>query len=539
MMADERFSDKRQSFSLAGTLALRVIFTSLIFLLLPLMCYSIFMMRQDYQMKIKDMFSLLDLMGTEEAKRVDELIIYKKNILNLVSSQEQMQKAAGAQKPFVFSWVPLSEQKEGVFVDGDELIIAQNVPEKNASVSLSISLKELVSYLGNPDFHFSLIDKNVSPKQELIQQEEKISFFDLFKNQERQIGLVFPLKQAELSLLVNVPEKQIIDWVKTQTVWRLSLFFVCLLILGGFCSWWMIRRLSKPLRSLCYALEEIEKGNTAARFKKEPMGFEINILGERVNQMVQSLLEQKFHRKVLENELKIGHEIQKSMLPKGEFQIKGLDVKAKFKPAKEVTGDFYDLFSSQENQLMLVIADGAGKGISACLYSFSLRSSLRACCSSSDDLAEILHSANKLFCLDASDSAAFVTAWIGIYHPKTQELQYSSCGHPPALLKRKNGSIEQLQTKGMAFGVTSFEQVEVATVKLLAGDTLLLYTDGVLEAHNLEGELFGFSRLLDLFSEARDSSAQALVDRVFGAISRFEQGALQQDDTTVVALFFS
>jgi sigma-B regulation protein RsbU (phosphoserine phosphatase) len=184
---------------------------------------------------------------------------------------------------------------------------------------------------------------------------------------------------------------------------------------------------------------------------------------------------------------------------------------------------------------MIVIADAAGKGISACLYSLMLRSMLRSC-ATEDDLSTLICHANNLFCLDTGESGFFATAWVGIYNADTHLLQYASCGHHPAMLHRATGRIEELITKGIALGVTPLEKMETAEVLLHAGDTLLLYTDGVLEAHNPASTLFGKYRLHQLIEAHADGSAKQLVSQLLNEVSLFCEKTPQHDDITVLAL---
>ena len=207
---------------------------------------------------------------------------------------------------------------------------------------------------------------------------------------------------------------------------------------------------------------------------------------------------------------------------------------ARFIAAKEVGGDFYDFLSN--GQLMLSIADTSGKGISACFYSLSVRSMLRSYGEIHEDLETIVRETNNLFCLDTGDTGVFVTAFIAFFDPKTKRFHYSNCGHFPALLQRANGTIEKLTTPGMALGVVPFDEVATSSVQLETGDTLLLYTDGVVEAHNDAMEMFGEDRLLTSFQNKKGLPPQEIVDTMIEEVALFAEGSPQHDDLTIITL---
>ena len=148
----------------------------------------------------------------------------------------------------------------------------------------------------------------------------------------------------------------------------------------------------------------------------------------------------------------------------------------------------------------------------------------------------IVRETNNLFCLDTGDTGVFVTAFIAFFDPKTKLFHYSNCGHFPALLQRADGSIEMLSTKGMALGVLPFEAVATDKVQLKSGDTLMLYTDVVVEAHNDGMEMFGEERLLTSFRDKKDLPPKQIVDDMIEEVALFAEGSPQHDDLTIVIL---
>ena len=380
-----------------------------------------------------------------------------------------------------------------------------------------------------------------------LEDIEKRNFFSRLVSSEKKggyLGLKIPIKETSFSLLVDVPEQSISEVESHEIFSRITTFFFLTLLIGGGGALWLTRRMSRPLKNLIVVMERVGDGDLTARFEKDAMGFEINVLGNNFNQMIDSLLKhmeeaknERVARVLLENELKIGQEIQMSIIPREMPKVPGLDLAAGLVPAREVSGDYYDLFfKTEQNRLILSIADASGKGISACLYSLCVRSLIRSFTASHESFSEAIRLTNRLFCLDTGDTGAFVTAWIGSLDLNTKQLDYSCCGHPPALLKRKNGTIEELATPNPAFGVIEYDKVYTSSVTLSSGDLLLLYTDGLIEAHNSQMQLFGKSRLFEIVNAAQDKSAQDMVQYFMEEVSQFEKGSPQYDDLTLLVV---
>lgn len=305
------------------------------------------------------------------------------------------------------------------------------------------------------------------------------------------------------------------------------LFFVG--VIGGGAVYLFTRRIGRPLKELCETMERVSAGDAHARYSPDRMGFEINALGNQFNATLDALL---LHTQATE-ELRIGHEIQAGLLSSHIPELAGVDLAASYLPAKEVSGDFYDLFRLDNGKLLIAICDIAGKGISACLFSLGLRSILRSLASVTNDLSEFIRKVNDLYLIDAHASSMFATLWLGIYDPATHRLDYCSQGHPPALLRRE-GKLQELWTGGIALGAQKIDVIPTKHITLMKGDLLLLYTDGVIEAHNQKDQLFGKERLKE--SLLGQGTSQQIGDQLIEKVSRFSRGAVQHDDITLVVL---
>ena len=351
-----------------------------------------------------------------------------------------------------------------------------------------------------------------------------------------------PIGKLPAYLLIDVMQQDIIAGQRRNYFLHFATLFLFLLLIGGGGCWWLTRRISLPLNHLVETMSLVAKGDVRKKYVPDKMGFEINFLGCFFNHVIESMLrnqkeaeKQKMEKQIFAQELKLGHEIQREMLPIQHPDFPALDIAAEYIPAKEVSGDFYDLFKIDEDQLMIVIADTAGKGISACFYSLNIRSLFRSFAVSKMSLEEIMQNTNKLFCQDAKDTGMFVTAWIGIYNKNTRNITYASAGHWPAIVKRKNKLME-LNNPNIAFGVDEEKPIKTESFQLEQEDFLLLYTDGIIETHNDLQELYGKERLKDCFFHMKTQDAHETVKEIIDDINEFSSGKEQFDDITLVAV---
>lgn len=379
-------------------------------------------------------------------------------------------------------------------------------------------------------------EKNVS------EEEDRLLSFK--KAGKTVLGIKIPVAGTDCFLLLTTPEQAVLNLFHREIFSSFSVLLLFIIVIGGGGTIVLTWRMSRPSQALNALMERVAKVDFSGRYQKHRLGFEVNVLGEHFNQMIESLLkkieevkQERLAKDILAQELQIGHQIQQSIFPKEVPDFAGLEISTGFWPAKEVAGDFYDLFVKKEQeQLLLAIADAAGKGISACLYALLLRSILRSYGAISDDLSEILTETNRLFCLDTGDSGFFATAWVGLYDAKKRLLHYLCCGHHPAILYRQDQTIVELTTPGIALGVIPYENIVCAQIQLLPGDLLILYTDGVVEAHDPSNQLFGQKRLFEIVRKEGRQSPQLFIEKLLAEVSSFIQTAPLHDDLTLVAI---
>jgi sigma-B regulation protein RsbU (phosphoserine phosphatase) len=241
----------------------------------------------------------------------------------------------------------------------------------------------------------------------------------------------------------------------------------------------------------------------------------------------------------MEEELNVGRDIQMSMVPqkfpafpdRNEFSIH-----AALHPAREVGGDFYDFFFIDENRLCLCVGDVSGKGVPAALFMAVTRTLIKARATDDRSTASILTRINDEISRD-NKAYMFVTLFVGILDTITGELVYTNAGHNPTYIRKADGNLERLDTlHGPVVGAREGLAYKEDRIRLSKGDTVLMYTDGVTEARNQNKEFFEEQRLKDLLSGHEFDSAEALVIKTVSAVKRFEDGAEQFDDITVLAL---
>lgn len=371
-------------------------------------------------------------------------------------------------------------------------------------------------------------------------------FFQIKVKDSTRLGTLLPIRGSDLRFLITISRDLLFAPFDRSLFY--SLFLLALAaIVTSFSIGLLIKRLSKPLKQLSELMTQVAAGNWRARFIKDEVGYEINKVGEAINHMMDNLLTQmetensaQIKQEMLSKEIKIGHQIQERILPRDIPTIAGMSIATLAKPALEVGGDFYDIFqqegSDKKKKILFTIADTSSKGISACLYALYLRSMLRGFAVSSPDFGSFIKNANNLFCLDTKGGEVFVTVFAALLDLDTKQLTYYAAGHVPALVKHKDGSIEKLWTAGTPLGIAPCDIILQKNTPLQEGDTLLLYTDGITEAMNKQGELFGEERLIKFLSLSNAKDAEQLIKELKESLETFSSGVEQQDDITAVAL---
>jgi len=237
----------------------------------------------------------------------------------------------------------------------------------------------------------------------------------------------------------------------------------------------------------------------------------------------------------LEQELRLAYEVQARLMPRETPAMENWSVAGFWRPAREVSGDYYDLLPLGD-ALGVVVADVADKGMPAALFMAVTRSLLRAAAVGGRSPAQTVADTNRLAALDAADGM-FVTLWYGVLRPDG-EVRYVNAGHNPPIVLRADGSHERLPRTGILVGWDGDAVYGEGAVALAPGDLLVAFTDGVTEARDPDGNEFGEGRLLEVVKAHRRHDAQAVLDAVRSAVDGFVAGAPTHDDCTLVVARF-
>ena len=362
------------------------------------------------------------------------------------------------------------------------------------------------------------------------------------ESNESFIGVKIPIGNNAFYLVIALTKQEFFGLSSTHVFNHLLQLAILFAVVGGGSVFYLASRIARPIKQLFKCLDKVGEGDLKIRYENDPLGFELNVLGQEFNQMLENLeahiqeaKQERLSKELLKQELIIGQEIQSSIL-KTSLQKSGDFIFAHaFLPAKEVSGDFFDVYKIDDKNVLLSVADTAGKGISACLYSLGCRSVLRALAKSGMSLDLILTKANELLLDDAEYQGTFITAFIAILNIEESLLTYSCCGHHPALLL--NGkNIDLLTTEGMALGVDQNLVFQTKTHTIEPNQKILIYTDGVVEAQNKQDLMYGFNNLKTLLSSQSSSSAQILIGSLQKDVEKFIENSPLYDDLTILCI---
>ena len=243
----------------------------------------------------------------------------------------------------------------------------------------------------------------------------------------------------------------------------------------------------------------------------------------------------------LEQQLAMAADVQQRMVPQTPPPVPGFELASIYEPCFTLGGDLFDFIPLPDNNVGIVVADVSGKGVPASLIMASVRAALRAQADNVYYLGEILRRLNVMLVRDTK-STEFVTLFYGVLDVNNRRLTYCNAGHLPGLLVRADGAVQELgagDNGSMVLGVLEGEPFRQSIVELRTGDSLLLYTDGLLEARNFNDEQFGRQRIIDSMSRAAKqpgATAESLARGVLWDLRRFVGVAKPTDDVTMVAV---
>jgi len=251
----------------------------------------------------------------------------------------------------------------------------------------------------------------------------------------------------------------------------------------------------------------------------------------------QRVEQERVERERLEQELHVARRIQHALLPTALPELTGWEISHHYQPAREVGGDFYDFLLLKENRVGLVIVDVSGKGVPAAVLMASTLSVLRAVAQREGITpGQVLAEANEVLCTYVPPNM-FVTCFYAILDPKSGQLSYANAGHTlPCCRRQEEARTDELVARGMPLGLMPGMSYAEKETTLLPGEGVLFCTDGLVEAHDPEGEMFGTTRLLSLLSE-HSMSGSDLTAFLLQKLEKFTgESREQEDDITLLTL---
>jgi sigma-B regulation protein RsbU (phosphoserine phosphatase) len=240
--------------------------------------------------------------------------------------------------------------------------------------------------------------------------------------------------------------------------------------------------------------------------------------------------------KRMENELKMARALQVNLLPSHLPEIPGFNLAASWHSAREVAGDFYDVFPLPEGRWGMLIGDVCDKGVPAAMYMVLARSLIRGGAPLNSSPAKLLGQVNRAL-IEQSPNNMFVSVFYGIIDPAQRSLTYSLAGHnPPYVGRAAENKVEHLFKGGPVIGI--FPKVHLSDAKLTfaPGDLLVAYTDGLTEAFDKQGQQFGEQRLQETLNDHKKKSVKRVLDGIEHRLHAFIGGASQSDDITLLVL---
>jgi phosphoserine phosphatase RsbU/P len=241
-------------------------------------------------------------------------------------------------------------------------------------------------------------------------------------------------------------------------------------------------------------------------------------------------------RVTMKRDLQIAREIQSWLVPSQPPVIAGLESAFFTKPANTVAGDYYDVFyrdvPDAENNVLIAVADVAGKSVPAALLMATFQASLKTLSATPSSVVGLTTGMNRYACRHSMAGARFTTAFLAEYDPVSRHMTYVNAGHNAPMLRRASGALERLDVGGVPLGILSDCVYESAELDLRPGDTLLIFTDGVVEAENDRSDEYGEQRMIPVFNANAGLSANEILQAIMRDVLAFTGSAPQHDDIT-------
>ncbi len=427
----------------------------------------------------------------------------------------------------------------------DKETLAQLLPGL-ASVLL-ISGEDLAIKLGkfsNPKARLVMDSEDITPPPEprgfwdvalespLPQQaramEDGHSFSEVFVIRSRPAAIVSKLFSTlgSIGVVIGI------------ALFAIGIAFLVVILIGVLFSTTLTRTLTRSVHDLYMGTKKVEAGDFSHRIpirtkdQLSELAGSFNTMTARIEQLIEEVKE----KEKLEAELEIARQVQSQLFPKEVPKLQTLELTGICKPARIVSGDYYDFIPLDSHATALVIGDISGKGISAALLMASVQSSLHAQLTMRTNgglsTATLVSRLNRQL-YESTPPEKYATFYCGLYDDHSGLLAYTNAGHlAPILIRRRE--VMRLESNGMVVGMFPESHYEQSVIQLAAGDLLTAFTDGITECENAQGEQFGEERLTDLLLRHRERPLDEIVGVITDAIRNWASDLDSQDDTTIL-----
>lgn len=342
-----------------------------------------------------------------------------------------------------------------------------------------------------------------------------------------------------LFLIVNVPLFELFGVAVKHLSVLLTVLLISTLLIVSLLYWVLRRNINEPISKLTKIAQRISQGDMEETIQLDKPS-ELAQLATAFNKMktdikthLTQLAQISSEKEKIESELAIAKNIQTSALPTNFPKGEHFELIASMTPAREVGGDFYDVFPIDDKHYAFVVADVSGKGITAALYMMSAKTAIKNMLQAGYPLEEAINKVNNTLC--DNKSGMFVTAFVGVIDIETGQVQYINAGHCPPLRKTKDDYEYVNINHNIILGAKSDYKYESQKLFLHNQDRLFLYTDGVTEAQDKNYKMFGEERLQNTLNK-KDISLLETLPHVYKNIKSFVKQAPQSDDITMLVL---
>ncbi len=386
--------------------------------------------------------------------------------------------------------------------------------------------------------------KVISSRRPLIKQQIKTLELEPGKPEIQVIEVTSPISNDQDDIVATV--KIILDVRRTlelihEEYWRYSsrvflgfAMAAILVILGTLFS--LRRRIITPVLSVAEASARVAAGDLETRLVSRGRD-EIGNLIQSFNQMVEGLK----HRDQMRQSLEIAMEVQQNLLPKDDPNFEGLDIAGKSIYCDETGGDYYDFFDFDEHKtekIGIVLGDVSGHGISSALLMATARAFLRQRSVLPGTISQVISDINRQLARDVVNSGSFMSMFYMIIDKTNKNLKWVRAGHDPAIFYDPDtDTLSELKGAGMALGVDeNCRYGENIKENLATGQIIVLGTDGVWEARNPRGEMFGKEHIYTIIREKADLDAKSILNTIVESLSKFKENFKIEDDVTLVVI---